>query len=373
MISSATGTPLPSNSCAPTLATLKGMVLTAREASPANPRLQTLRERLEPLIQISGAGHYLPGEPITNYDLGKKNNLQPEGVNATAFGEWVFARTGIRERHHAPRIPLHEIASEAGKLALRTAGVSAKDLSCIILGTTFQDKDNDSFKTALRMALNCNSETTVMVEPKACASSGFCIEQAENFIRENASANHVLIIGADQGSKITDFTDVNTGVLFGDGAGALLVSRTVGGDEANLSGVYRVVTEHYPQFSGYLYFNKSTQIEMPDGRGVFREACSAVKSSVCTLLEQTGLQVDDLDRLLLHQANTKLPRHVSKSLKIPEEKVITNIRYLGNTAAASPLILTSEAISKGLIKPGDITIMASVGMGMYSSASLIVW
>ena len=342
-------------------------------------RHRRLLEGLKPLGYFTGVGHSVPSVSVSNIELVDRYNLRFQlgpSLSPEAFSAAVLERTGILSRHFVTDgVSLTTLAVEASKNALVMAGLFAKQISHVVLGATSLGPGvtEGHVRKEIFSGLEVD-KCSVEFVMKACASFGFCIERAIKKLEEDPKADHILLIGVDTGSSLIDFTNAETAILFGDGAGALVVSRRPENLESfSASGVYSLTSEHLPQFSGCLFLNEAGKLEMPNGPGVFKQACAAVKKSVNHLLSQSSLEVGELDRLILHQANTRLPAYIAKTFDLIPDKVLSNIRYLGNTCAASPLILASQAVNSGLVNRGDVTILGAVGLGMYSSAALVVW
>ena len=338
----------------------------------AHPRLF---EQFTPSAFVSGAGHFVPPDVVTNLDLANRYGLRfPDRTTAEAeeFAADIVGRTGILERCHAHAGPtLAEIAAAAARRAIEAAEISIDAVSHIVIGTTYLGLSDASFAEQIRHHL-ANREIAVEILPYACASAGYCAQRALDILATVPESRHVVIVGADKGSSFINFTDPGTAILFGDGAGALVISRRQAG-AAGGSGILTTVRHELPQFGELIYLNAAGKIEMPNGKRVFQQACKAVKQCVTELLTQAQLVPADADRLILHQANMRLPSYIAETLQLEPEKVPTNIQHYGNTCAASPLILASEASRFGLLRKGDLVILGAVGLGMRASAVLLIW
>lgn len=340
-----------------------------------NPVVAKLLKEHPSITYVSGVGHFLPDHVVTNIDLANSYSLRFGGHlddSAEQFSADVFSRTGIMARRHAfDQVSLVQLAVNASKNALANSGIKMSQVSHIVIGSTYFGMPTDDFAEQMKQGLGSASVQVEALE-YACASAGFCISRALELLTSDASAQHVLVVGADKGSGVINFSDPGTAILFGDGAGALVISRRSSDSEMS-SGILATSTSNYPQFADYIFMNSNGKIEMPNGPGVFQEACRAIKATVGGLLSQTNLQSSDLDLLVLHQANMRLPALVAKSFDLVPNKVPTNIRYYGNTSAASPLILASESCQSGLLKKGDLVIIGAVGLGMRASGVLLSW
>jgi 3-oxoacyl-[acyl-carrier-protein] synthase-3 len=243
-----------------------------------------------------------------------------------------------------------------------------------MVSTTHLQGDQAQLTTRLSGVFRVQ-ECFIDFDNKACSSIAFQIEAAQRLLQQDESCQQVLIIGVDQGSKFTDFTDPKSAMLFGDGAGALVIKRKTD-DDATPRGIYHIITGSIEDTEGLL-FVRGGKLIMPNGQPILRHAVRSMTTVIPTLLERGNLQFGDVSRIIVHQANLKLPFQIqSKFLGDVEPsgaRVPSNIRHLGNTGAASPYLLAAECFKADLIKPGDIVVLGAVGMGMHYGGVLLVW
>lgn len=324
-------------------------------------------------------GISIPGAAIDNSTLARIHGLTvpdkdiPQG---TDFNDWVFKRTGILSRNHAGAdYALAEFAILAARDALAEAGVEAIAIDEIVFGST--DPRNRSAGTAehLKAVLGCHKGATVTYIEKACASFVFCVQAATSRLSNDGRAKNILVVCGDKNSALLNFKDVNTAVLFGDGAAATVISRKQDlGRSGTLLGISAdsIVTTEDTSLHGLIFLDANTKFCMPQGTKVFLNALSAVKTSISASLTKIGLSIADVDHFFLHQANVKLVQSVARDMGIPHQKIYSNIRERGNTGAASPLLIASEAMKSGVARRGDVAVVAAVGMGMRWGAFVVV-
>ena len=325
--------------------------------------------------KISAVGCYVPPGILTNSDLEKM---------VQTSNEWILDRTGISERHiAAPEVATSDLATEAAKAALQQRGIDATDLDAIIVCTVTPDMLFPS--TACLVQHNLGA-TKAWGFDLVAACSGFVygIVTGANFVMAGTHRK-VLVIGADTMSRIINYKDRATCVLFGDGAGAVLIEPALE-DEQDLG---------FVDFIGEIDGAGGHYLRMPaggsrmpataetvaaaghfvhqEGQQVFRYAVQKMPQICKALLERNGLTADDIDLMIPHQANLRIINATAERLGLPMSKVMVNIGHFGNTTAGTIPLATREAIEAGRLKKGDLVLMAAVGAGYTVGASLWRW
>jgi 3-oxoacyl-[acyl-carrier-protein] synthase-3 len=323
-------------------------------------------------IAITGSGSAAPETSLDNAGLSQ--------VVETS-DEWIATRTGIRERKLAnPQTSLAAIATEAAQNAIAMAGITAADLDLIILATSTPD---DLFGTASKIQAELGATKAVAFDlTAACSGFVFGLVTAAQFIRTGVYQN-VLLIGADMLSRWVDWSDRRTCVLFGDGAGAVVIQanerdRLLGFEicsDGTQNSSLNLSCQPRPQelISGVTVGLGSYQPVTMNGQEVYRFAVKRVPEVIEKALYRAELSVEQIDWLLLHQANQRILDAVSQRLKVPAEKVISNLARYGNTSAASIPIALDEAVRQGQIKPGDAIATSGFGAGLTWGAAIFQW
>jgi 3-oxoacyl-[acyl-carrier-protein] synthase-3 len=322
--------------------------------------------------RIAGTGSYLPERCLSNKDL--------EKIVETS-DEWILERTGIANRHIADSSQAtSDLAYEAAQRAMKEAGLSGKDLDAILVATVTGDQCMPSTACLLQARLGCRS---IMALDISAACSGFVygLSIADNFVKTGMFKN-VLVLGAETLSRIMNYEDRQTCILFGDGAGAAVLSRAPEGSPSRIYSAHLgaqgelgdVLTltgggSRIP-FSQEVLDKKLHLVQMK-GREVFKAAVRALVERCEEALEANHMSVDDLTWVLTHQANVRIIEAVSQNLGIPAEKQLINIRDTGNTSSASIPILFDQSIREGKIKRGDTVLFAAFGAGVTSGSLLL--
>ncbi|MGC9954912.1 MAG: beta-ketoacyl-ACP synthase III [Rhizomicrobium sp.] len=318
---------------------------------------------------VIGCGAYLPKTVLTNHDLAKRVDTSDE---------WIVTRTGIRERRIAgPGEKTSDLALEAAHAALASAGTAVGDLDLIVCATTTPDETFPSVATKLQMHLGMTRGAAFDVQA-VCTGFIYALAVADNFIRCE-QAKTVLLIGADSMSRLLDWNDRTTCVLFGDGAGAVVLKAGEGAGGNADRGVLNTKLYSDGRLHDMLYVDggpSSTQTTghlRMHGKEVFRHAVTNIAASIVASLDEAGLSIADVDWFVPHQANQRILDGTAKKLGIPPEKVVLTIAMHGNTSAASvPLALTA-AVGDGRIKRGDLVLLEAMGGGLTWGASLLRW
>ncbi len=315
-------------------------------------------------ISVAGTGSYVPTTKLTNADL---------EVLVETSDEWIVSRTGISERRIAePEQATSDLAYEAATAALTRAGLEASALGLIVVGTSTPDHVFPSVACKLQNRLGCQPIAAFDVNA-ACAGFLTALGVAEQFLRTGA-AEHALVVGADTMSRIVDYKDRGTCILFGDGAGAFVLSRS---DTPGL-----LASRSYSDGAHYdkLYVSgggshAETEGRVPhikmNGRAIFQLAVRAMTGAIKDVLAASSLCVSDVDFLVPHQANQRILSAVAEALGVPTEKVISTIRDYGNNSAASVPLAFDLAVQKGLIKRGHTVGLSAFGGGLTWGAALL--
>lgn len=321
-------------------------------------------------VCIRGTGSYTPERVLTNEELMKM-------VDTT--DEWITTRTGIRERRVATDSQAtSDLATPAARRALEASGLDVEDLDLIIVGTATPDMLFPS--TACLLQSNLGAKNAVAFDlSAACSGFLYATSVARSFMQSGQYRN-ALVVGAETLTKIVNWDDRRSCVLFGDGAGAAVLTPSE--DE---SGIESISLFSDGQLSNLLYqpaggsrIPASTESVAQDlhtirmeGRDVFKYAVRHMTSAMTAMIEEAGITADQLDLLIPHQANLRIIEAVGKRLNIPEEKVFVNVHKYGNTSAASVPIALDEAIREGRVKPGSTVGLVVFGGG-FTWASAVV-
>ncbi len=310
---------------------------------------------------INGTGSYLPSRSMTNYDF----ETQIETSH-----EWIVSRTGIKARFIASE---HEttsfMASKAALNALESSTITADDLDLIIVATCTPDNFFPSMACVVQEALQIKKPIPAFDISAACSGYIYALDIAKQYICSGAARN-VLIIGSESMSRGLDWSDRSTCILFGDGAGASILSA------ANAPGVIESVLHASYDKQAYLsYPNKSfegtpAKISM-QGNEVFKIAVKHMGEIVDEILKLSDLKQSDIDWLIPHQANIRIIQAIAKKLNLPLEKVILTLENQGNTSAASIPLALDFAIKKNQVKRGDLLLLEAFGGGMTWGAALV--
>jgi 3-oxoacyl-[acyl-carrier-protein] synthase-3 len=312
---------------------------------------------MKKFARIVGTGSYLPPRIITNSEL--ENSLD-------TTDEWITSRTGIKERRIVEDQNTCDLALEASINALEMAELKASEIDLIILATTTPDKIFPATATTLqdRIGASCPAFDIQAV----CAGFVFALTTAQQYI-ENGVAENILVVGSETMSKIVDWNDRSTAVLFGDGAGAVVVSQdnTTGIKHAKLCSDGKYLSSLHVNNNG---INETGTIEMM-GNEVYRIAVNRLSDLAEETLKDCNMTSDDLSWMVPHQANIRIISAVAKRIKLPMSKVILTIEKHGNTSAASIPLALDVAVRDGRIKKGDNLLFEGIGGG-FSWGSLLV-
>lgn len=318
---------------------------------------------------VRGVGGYLPERVVTNDELSK---------TVDTSDEWIVQRTGIRQRHVAAEGEMtSDLALHASRMALDKAGLVPADIDLIIVGTTTPDRTFPAAAALLQNKLGISHGTAFDVQA-VCSGFVFAVATADAYLK-SGMAKRALVVGAETFSRLLDWTDRATCVLFGDGAGAMILEAQEVADGAPEKGVLvsslRTDGSHWDK----LYVDdgssaaRSVGYVRMEGREVFKHAVGMISDVVEDVLEKTGRTTSELDWFIPHQANKRIIDGAGKKLGIPAEKTIVTVDRHANTSAASVPLALWVATEDGRIKPGDLVMIEAMGGGFTWGAALIRW
>ncbi len=322
------------------------------------------------ISQLIGCGSYLPEQVITNEELAKKVNTSDE---------WIAARTGIKQRHVAKEGEYtSDLAYEATLRAMEHAGVNASEIDLVIVGTTTPDRTFPSVAVRIQARIGMTAGVAFDVQA-ACSGFIYALSVANDMLRAG-TAKTALVVGADTLTRLLNWEDRTTCVLFGDGAGAVVMRAA---EVENKSSANRGILSTHIHSDGkledLLYTDggpSSTQgigqIVM-EGPEVFKHAVRNLAEVVIEALEANDLKDDDIDWLVPHQANKRIIDSTARKLKIPQEKVVLTVQNHANTSAASIPLALDQAVRDGRIKKGDLLLMEAMGGGFTWGSALVRW
>lgn len=317
---------------------------------------------------VAGCGAYLPERIVTNLELADRLDTSDE---------WIRQRTGIGERHvAAPGELTSDLAVVAGRRALANAGMSARDLDLLVVATATPDNTFPATATKVQARLGMTRGAAFDIQA-VCAGFIFALSVADNALRLG-QARTALVIGAETFSRILDWEDRSTCVLFGDGAGALAlraVPVSSPGGRFVLSNHLHSDGRHYEilYVDGGPSSTRSTGLLRMQGREVFRQAVEHLSEVIDEVLRANDLTAADVDWLVPHQANSRIIDGMGRKLGLPPEKIVVTIKHHANTSAASIPLALDTAVDDGRIKPGDLVLMEALGGGLSWGASLVRW
>jgi len=316
---------------------------------------------------IRSVGAYLPARVVSNEELAK---------TVDTSDEWIVQRTGIRQRHIAAEGEnTSDLAAAAGRKAMENAGITIDDVDLIICATTTPDMTFPATAAVVQQKLGMHHGAAFDIQA-VCSGFVYAVATADSYLK-NGLAKRALVIGAETASRILDWNDRTTCVLFGDGAGAAVMEMGKAGGEER--GVLATSLRSDGHFWNKLYTDggpSSTQsmghIRM-EGKEVFKHAVGMITDVVYKVLEDTGHTIDDLDWFVPHQANKRIIDGAGVKLGLPPEKVVVTVDRHANTSAASVPLALNTAVADGRIKRGDLVMIEAMGGGFTWGASLIRW
>ncbi len=315
--------------------------------------------------KISATGSYLPEKILTNADLSK---------TVETSDAWIVDRTGIKQRHiAAPEELTSDIASKAALNLLSKSNIKPEEIDLIILATTTPDLTFPATATTVQAKIGAKNAFAFDIQA-VCSGFVFALSTADNFIKSGQVKN-ALVIGADTLSRIVDWNDRNTCVLFGDGAGAVLLQATtedncgiIASDlhsDGTLNNILKTT-------GGVASSQTSGFIEMA-GKEVFKHAVEKMSKSVLSVLEKSGLTIKDINLLVPHQANARILNAVANRLELDESKVVITVENQANTSAASIPLALDLANSQNKIKKGDLVVLEALGGGLTWGSIALRW
>lgn len=309
--------------------------------------------------EIIGWGHYLPAKVLTNDDLSKMVETNDE---------WISTRTGIKSRHITETETTADLAVKASEMALKNARVAVDEIDLIVVGTLTPDNTTPSVAAKISNIIGTRAGIPTFDVAAACSGFVYALTMADNMVRLG-QVKTALVIGAETLSKVVDWTDRNTCVLFGDGAGAVVIRAKEGNGTADDAGI--LSTRLYSDGAQYnnLYISggvsttgKAGFIVM-NGKEVFKSAVGSLSEAAEAVMNDAGVTIDSVDWLLPHQANIRIIEGVGHKLGIAPEKVIVTVDHHGNTSAASIPLALSESMESGKIKKGNLVAISAMGAG----------
>jgi len=318
--------------------------------------------------RITGTGSYLPPRRLSNAELAAE--LAANGVETS--DEWIVERTGIRNRHFAhPDVTSSELALHAASQALQAAGVTAQDIDLIIVATSTPDMVFPSTACILQHKLGAHGGAAFDVQA-VCSGFVYALAVADSMIQTGA-ATKALVVGAEVFSRILDFKDRTTCVLFGDGAGAVVLEASdkpgILASDLHADGKHVGILCVPGHVSGGAVLGDPL-LKM-DGQAVFKLAVGVLESAARAVLEKAGKRESDIDWLIPHQANIRIMQSTARKLRLPMSKVVVTVDQHGNTSAASIPLALDTAVRNGQVKRGDLLMLEGVGGGFTWGAVLL--
>lgn len=314
----------------------------------------TLRSRL------LGVGHSLPARVVENSEF--KNWIDTSD-------EWIESRSGIKRRHFAAKDQkTSDLAIEAALNAINDAKINCTEIDAIIVATSTPDTTFPSVATIVQGALGITTGFAFDVQA-VCAGFIFALATADALI-VSKQANRVLVIGAETFSRIMNWEDRTTSVLFGDGAGAIIIEGTSSSGSSTDPGILATDLNSDGRYRDLLYVDggvsstQTTGVLVMQGKEVFKHAVEKLSSTAHSVLEKAALSPSDIDWMVPHQANIRIIKATAQKLKLPMEKVIVTVNDHGNTSAASIPLALSSANLEGKLKKGDLILMEAIGGGL---------
>lgn len=317
---------------------------------------------------VVGLGHYLPERVVPNSEF--------EATLDTS-DEWIKSRSGIERRHFAAEgETTSDLATKAARNALADAGLTANDLDAIVLATSTADLTFPSAATMVQAALGMNRGFAYDVQA-VCAGFIYAIANA-NALIVSGQAKRIMVIGAETFSRIMDWSDRSTCVLFGDGAGAVILEAQDGKGDKTDRGILSVDLNSDGQHRDILYVDggvstQTTGFLRMQGKEVFRHAVEKLAQTATTAMEKAGIANADVDWIVPHQANIRIIQGTAKKLGLSMDNVVVTVQDHGNTSAASIPLALSVGVERGQIKRGDVVVTEAIGGGLAWGAVVLRW
>jgi 3-oxoacyl-[acyl-carrier-protein] synthase-3 len=316
-----------------------------------------------------GCGHYLPARVVENAEF---------AASLDTSDEWIRTRTGIERRHFAADGEMtSDLATAAARAALADTGLNGADIDVLIVATATPDLTFPATAVKVQSAIGMRGGFAFDVQA-VCAGFVFALAQADAMIRAGA-ARRVMVIGAETFSRILDFSDRATCVLFGDGAGALILEAIEGGGGPSERGILATDLHSDGRYCDLLYVDGgpsstgSAGVVRMAGQEVFKHAVVKLAETGAAALARAGLTTADIDWLVPHQANLRIMTMTAHKLGVPMERVVVTVQDHGNTSAASIPLALSVAHGDGRVLPGDVLLMEAIGGGLAWGAAVVRW
>ncbi len=318
---------------------------------------------------VIGVGHYLPERIVPNGEF---------AASLETSDEWIRSRSGIERRHFAaPGETTSDLATWAAKAALADAGIAAADLDAVIVATSTADLTFPSVASMVQAGLGMETGFAFDVQA-VCAGFVYALTTANGMIL-SGQARRVLVIGAETFSRIMDWTDRSTAVLFGDGAGAVILEAAVGTGSTDDRGILACDLHSDGRYRDLLYVDGGVSTTgtaghlRMQGKEVFRHAVEKLAQTAHAALAKVGLTGEDVDWIVPHQANLRIISATAQRMNVPMERVIVTVQDHGNTSAASIPLALSVGKARGQIKPGQLIVTEAIGGGLVWGAVVLRW
>lgn len=321
--------------------------------------------------KIIGTGSYAPRKTLTNDDL---------AAIVETSDAWILSRTGIKERRVAVSDSSTDMAVKAAKAALKAADIAAKEIDLVIVGTVTSEMIFPSTACFVQSELGVRGGAAAFDVSAACSGFLFALDTADKYIRTGA-VKKALVIGVDKFSRIVDWRDRSTCVLFGDGAGAAVLSASSGSRGLLASRVHsdgrRWEMLYVPGAVRPSRFEDGARAGEPylkmNGSETFKIAVRTMESAVLETLEASGLTKDDVALLIPHQANMRIIKAIKERMGLSDEQVVMNLERYGNTSAGSIPLALDEAVREGRVKDGDVIVFVAFGGGLTWASAVVRW
>ena len=319
--------------------------------------------------RVIGCGAYLPRTVLTNEELSKRVDTSDE---------WIVERTGIRQRHIAGEgEKTSDLALAAAREALADAGIGPEVLDLVVVATTTPDETFPAVATTIQAKIGMTRGAAFDVQA-VCSGFIYALAVADNFIKAG-QAKTILVIGAETMSRLMDWMDRGTCVLFGDGAGAVILQAAEGKGDNHDRGVLNTKLFSDGRLHDLLYVDGgpsttgTTGFLRMQGREVFKHAVTNISAAVHASADEAGVDVSEVDWFVPHQANQRILDGTARKLRIPPEKVVSTVATHGNTSAASVPLALATAVRDGRIKRGDLVLLEAMGGGLTWGSALVRW
>ena len=316
-----------------------------------------------------GVGHYLPERVVENAHFEKTLDTSDQ---------WIRERSGIERRHFAADGEVtSDLATHAAEAALKAAGLTGADMDAVVVATSTPDQTFPATATKVQMRIGMTGGFAFDIQA-VCAGFVFALANATALI-ESGQAKRVLVIGAETFSRIMDWTDRGTCVLFGDGAGAIVLEAQDGTGSSEDRGVLATDLNSDGRYGDILYVDggvsstQSTGVLKMAGREVFKHAVVKLAKTGEAVLAKAGVAAEDVDWLVPHQANLRIISATAQKMGLPMERVVQTVQDHGNTSAASIPLALSVAVSKGQIAPGQLLLLEGIGGGLVWGSAALRW